>query len=104
MQCNLFTVKTHPYWFNVPLAVFYVEIKSHFPNAASYSQHISPKMGFRYCWKYISSLAEATSVLIDVIDVENVIAVNIDSNFYMSLIHFNVHKKREPFKTIHYIW
>lgn len=52
-----------------------------------------PKMGFRYCWKYITSLAEPTSVLIEVIDVETVIAVNMDSNFYMSLIHFNVHRK-----------
>lgn len=30
-----------------------------------------------------------------IIDVKNVIAVNLDSNFYMTLINFNVNKKRQ---------
>lgn len=36
-------------------------------------------MGFGYCWKYISSPAEPTLVLIEVIDIENLVAMN--SNF-----------------------
>lgn len=50
-------------------------------------------MGFRYCWKYISSVIETTSVLMEVIDIENAIVVNMDSNFHMTLIHFNAYKK-----------
>lgn len=49
MQWNLFTVKTHPYWLNAPLVVFYVEIKSHFPNATSFSN--------TYFLKWVSGVA-----------------------------------------------
>lgn len=47
-------------------------------------------MGFKYCWKYISSVTEPTSVLMEETDIENAIVVNMDSNFHITLIHFNV--------------
>lgn len=37
-------------------------------------------------------------------DIENLIFVNMDSNIYMTLIHFNVYKTRELSKTKYYIW
>lgn len=37
-------------------------------------------------------------------DVENVIVVNMDTNIYMTLIHFNVYKNRELSKRKYYIW
>lgn len=43
-------------------------------------------MDFRYCWKYISSVTEFNSVLMKVIYTDNVIVVNMDSNFCMTLI------------------